>query len=569
VAKRFWNHLSLQAWFLIQVGAIFGILFVIFIGLSIENAPWGIAIQQLEDEVLPGAKPMQARFLLLGLASFCGMVLISWRAFSRLSRTTDHLEKRAGAMAQGDLMTPISAVSGAEMIRLAKSLDETRQGLLISWRELENANRELEERLAARTAELGSVVKASESLVTDGGPETLLSFIVQIATQSLRADAGAIFLWDTEREALVARACVGYDKQALSQVALRSGEGIVGKVFKEGRSTMSNHPAEVLRLLSDLSGENSRYLLWARGGREPASFLCVPMEARGQNLGCLFVAGMHDPIAFSASNLDLARTYARIASALQENLRLIHETGQAEALRRADQIKTEFFANTSHELQTPLASLRASLELLPPALAQADKDAITTLIENAQRSAERLQRLVGDLIDVARLHNLHMRLETDVIDLAEVVEQSVSKFVPMADKKSHLLKYFDGKGPCLVIADQRRIEQVLGNLLMNAYQYTPEGGHITLNLEDAGDEYVVSLADTGPGISPQDKLRLFDRFYRGNKASGPSGLGLGLAIAKGLIELHGGRIWVESGQVKGSVFCFSIPKVVLNENIDS
>jgi signal transduction histidine kinase len=534
----------------------------------LRNAPWGVAIRQSEDEALAGPKAIQWRLFYLGLASLCGVVLVAWRAFGRLSQSTKQLEKRAGLMALGDLESPMPAASGSEMVRLAKSLDDTRRGLLVAWKDLETANRELERRLEARTVELGSVVKISESLVSNGGPETLLSFIVQVASQALRADAAAVFLWDEQRGALVAKASTGYDRQALAQVALLPGEGIVGKVYKDGHAAMSNHSAEVIRLLSDLSPENRRYLLWARGGQEPTSFICVPMESRQQLLGSFFLAGLHDPISFSASNIELARTYARIGSALQQNLRLVHETSQAEALRRADQIKTEFFSNTSHELQTPLASLRASLELLPQAFSKADTEALITLIENAQRSAERLQRLVADLIDVARLHNLHLKLETDVIDLLEVVEQSIAKFTPIAEKKNQVLKYFEGNAPNLVVGDQRRIEQVLGNLLMNAYQYTPEGGHITVSLHDAGEEYIISVADTGPGIRPQDKLRLFERFYRGNTDKGTSGLGLGLAIAKGLIELHGGRIWVESGQAQGSIFSFSLPKAVLDENLD-
>ncbi len=534
----------------------------------LKVAPWGVAIRQSETEALASARALQTRFFLLGLTSLCGIIVVSWGASRRLAQSAAQLQARASSMAKGDLETPVPMARGAEMIRLANTLEETRQGLLHSWRELERSNRELERRLETKTQELGSVVRASESLVLGGGPETLLGFIVRIAAQAFRADAAALFLLDSQRDGLVAKASTGYDIHALAQVVLQPGEGIVGKVFRSGQPAMSNHPAEVERLLVDLSDENRRYLLWARGGHVPHSFLCVPLESRGQALGCLFLAGFREPLAFSSSNLELALTYARIASSLQENLRLLHDTSQAEALRRADQIKTEFFSNTSHELQTPLASLKASLELLPPALCSGDSEAWIALVENARRSAERLQRLVGDLIDVARLQSLHMKLELDVIDLGEVVQQAVAKFVPLTDNKGQVLRPFAPEGPALVTADQRRVEQVLGNLLMNAHQYTPEGGHITVTLRDEGDEVVVSVADTGPGIPPQDKVRLFERFYRGAADGTASGLGLGLAIAKGLVELHGGRIWVESGQAKGSIFSFSLPRASPNEDPD-
>ncbi len=109
------------------------------------------------------------------------------------------------------------------MIRLAHTMEETRQGLLHSWRELEQSNRELERRLEAKTLELGSVVRASESLVLSGGPETLLGFIVRVASQTFLADAAVLFVWDPSRRSLVARGSSGYDTQALAQVALEPG----------------------------------------------------------------------------------------------------------------------------------------------------------------------------------------------------------------------------------------------------------------------------------------------------------------------------------------------------------
>ncbi|MCL4369586.1 MAG: ATP-binding protein [Chloroflexi bacterium] len=534
----------------------------------LQRAAWGVAIRQPEEEALAPVRAVQMRFFFLGLASLCGIVVVSWRASRRLAQSARQLQERASGLARGDLETPIPPPRGAEMIQLANTLEQTRQELQASWQELERSNRELQQRVDAKTIELGSIVRASESLVSAGGPDTLLGFVVRIAAQTFHADAAVLFLWDAQRGGLVARASTGYDTQALAQVALQPGEGIAGKVFKRGKPAMSDNAAEVERLLGDLSAENRRYLLWARGGNEPRSFICVPVENRGQVLGDIFLAGFQDGTQLSRSNLELACTFARIVSALQENFRLLHETSQAEALRRADQIKTEFFSNTSHELQTPLASLKASLDLLPPAFSSDDVEARAALVENARRSADRLQRLVGDLIDVARLQNLHLKLDLDVIDLRDVLQQAVCKFEPLTDKKGQTLKLFSPEAASLVVADPRRVEQVLGNLLMNAHQYTPQGGHITISVQDQSEEFVVSIADTGPGIAPRDKVRLFERFYRGASDGVPSGLGLGLAIAKGLVELHGGRIWVESGRAKGSIFCFSLPKASLNEDFD-
>ena len=447
-------------------------------------------------------------------------------------------------------------------------------------RQLEKANRERLEaqekarsqlekwihKLETKTRELMSLVRASEALVSTAGPETLLYSVVATAAQTFGADVAVLFLWDAPSGSLRARAATGYDLRSLSQVALRPGEAIAGKVFQTGEAAYSNNPADADGLLGDLSAENRRLLNEARGGIEPRAFLCVPLETRGQVLGSLLLATFREGVAFSSSNLELARIFSRLASALLEKLRLLQEASQAEALRRADQLRTEFLANISHELQTPLASLKASLDFLAPALSGQALEAQAMLAENARRSTERLQKLVSDLLDVTRLQNLRLKLERDILDLGGVMEQAVENLAPLMAQKGQELKLSIPNGSLLVLGDRRRMEQVLGNLLVNAHQYTPEGGRVTLSALERGDKIVISVADTGPGIPPAERDQLFERFYRGPSGQRPSGLGLGLAIAKGIVELHGGKIWVESEPGEGSVFSFSLPKAHSDED---
>jgi signal transduction histidine kinase len=181
-------------------------------------------------------------------------------------------------------------------------------------------------------------------------------------------------------------------------------------------------------------------------------------------------------------------------------------------------------------------------------------------------STERLQKLVSDLLDVTRLQNLRLKLERDILDLRGVMEQAVENLAPLMAQKGQELKLSIPNGSLLVLGDHRRIEQVLGNLLVNAHQYTPEGGRVTLSALERGDKIVISVADTGPGIPPAERDQLFERFYRGPSGQRPSGLGLGLAIAKGIVELHGGKIWVESEPGEGSVFSFSLPRAHSDED---
>ena len=424
-------------------------------------------------------------------------------------------------------------------------------------------NRELEERVESRTRELLSLVRASEALVSTAGPETLIDSVVAIAARTFGADGAVLFLWDAGRGRLIAQGSIGYDSRALSLVALQPEEGIAGKVFESGEAALSDNPAEVDWMLSDLSAENRRLLLEARDGREPRAFLCVPLETRGQVLGSLFLATFREGATFSPSDLGLARAFARVASALLEHFRLLQEASQVQALRQADQLKTEFLSNISHELQTPLASLKASLEFLLPAPSGEAGETQARLIENAKRNAARLQKLVNDLIDVARLQNRQLTLSLEVQDLKEITHRVEESLKPLSAGKNQALELFSPEGPVLIMGDDQRIEQILNNLLMNAHQYTPEGGHITITIQEQDEQTVISVADTGPGIAREEKERLFERFYRSTPGRAPAGLGLGLAIAKGLVELHGGRIWVESEPGKGSTFSFSLPKAPL------
>lgn len=533
----------------------------------LTKATWGVAIRQSEAEALAPARQLQGRFILLGLVSLGVMAILSWVTSRPVVKSVHQLQQQASLIAQGDLETPIAPTTGAEMIRLAHSLESMRQELQSSRQELEKWNRQLQQRAEAMTRQLESLVKASESLVATDEPEPLLGSVVSLAAEIFEADTALLFIWDRQSETLTIRAAVGHDFRMLRQVALQRGEGIPGKVFNDGQSFQSSNPDEIAKLQGDLPKEARASLCRASGGKEPQRLLCVPVESRDQILGSLLLATFQAEADFPfSSNVELAQTFTRIAAAILEHLRLLKEADRAQTLHQTDQMRIEFLSNVSHELQTPLASLRAALDMLHPTSSGEANDARAMLLENARRNAQRLHRLVGDLIDVARLDNLQMKLELDVLDLKQVVQQAIEKFEPVALRKGQILKYFTFKNSFFVLGDEHRLEQILGNLLMNAHQYSSEGGSIAVAVEEDGEGVIVSISDTGPGIAPEDKARLFERFYRGTSHQPASGLGLGLAIAKGLVELHGGKIWVEDLPTKGSRFCFSLPKASSREN---
>jgi signal transduction histidine kinase len=170
--------------------------------------------------------------------------------------------------------------------------------------------------------------------------------------------------------------------------------------------------------------------------------------------------------------------------------------------------------------------------------------------------------MVIDLLDLARLQSGRVKLSVRQIDLAEVAAEAIATIRPLCDEKGQTVRLVAPKRSLAVHADRQRLGQVLLNLLSNAHKYTPAGGEITVRLRRRGPEAVVAVEDNGPGISLEEQERIFERFYRPENGSTQAnvGTGLGLPIAKALIELHGGRIWLQSEPGQGSAFFVAVPR---------
>ena len=227
-------------------------------------------------------------------------------------------------------------------------------------------------------------------------------------------------------------------------------------------------------------------------------------------------------------------------------------------LRRLERVRRDFVANVSHELRTPLTSVKAMAEtLLDGALA--DPDAAPRFLQTIIRESDRLVRLSADLLDLSRVEA--RGIEKTPLDLAALVAEVASRLAPQAEKADITLTN-TLRSPLVVPADRDEMAQVLVNLLDNAIAYTPPGGLVTLSASETAETVSVFVADTGIGILSHDIPRLFERFYRADKARSRAsgGTGLGLSIVKHIVENHGGTVGVESEYNKGSVFSFTLPK---------
>ena len=230
-------------------------------------------------------------------------------------------------------------------------------------------------------------------------------------------------------------------------------------------------------------------------------------------------------------------------------------------LRRAERQRRELTANVSHELRTPLTSIKGFAETLL-AGAMADADTCRRFLTIIDGEATRLMKLVGDLMDLARLESRAVSMEPAALRLDALISEALSQMRPQAERH-HVALRVGGAAPVTALADRDRILQVLTNLVDNAIKFTPEGGIVEISLVASAAEAVVAVSDTGRGIPADDLPRVFDRFYRVERSRSreAGGTGLGLAIARHIVEAHGGRISAASQVNAGSTFTFTLPLV--------
>ncbi len=289
----------------------------------------------------------------------------------------------------------------------------------------------------------------------------------------------------------------------------------------------------------------------------------VPLRTTGHNLGLLIVRRTVDVRPFSTTDSRLLATIGTLLAGSLERERLAHEASDALVLREADALKSSLLAAVSHELRTPLASIMGSASSLlsdEPAL---DPEARRELLDTINQGAERLSRLVNNLLDLSRVEAGVLHLERGLYSPVELIHSTTAALAPRL--ASHKLVVDLPDDLPLVPMDYVLIEQVLGNLLDNAANYTPVGTTITVVANVEGDDLLISVEDEGAGLPQEDLSRIFDRFYRGattsHKAShtATGGVGIGLTLAQGFVEAHGGRIWAVNRRGGGLRVSFSLP----------
>jgi PAS domain S-box-containing protein len=297
-------------------------------------------------------------------------------------------------------------------------------------------------------------------------------------------------------------------------------------------------------------------------GLRPQSSLSAPMSVMGRILGTIEVQ-TYEKTAYRAEHVTAMRMAANLTAVAIENNALLERESTARAnAEESNRLKDEFLATVSHELRTPLTAILGWSRMLEgePLGSEMSVRAIETIKRNAKAQAQ----IIDDILDVSRIITGNLYLDLHPIELESVLEGSVNVVRPTADAKGIQIDLSFDQEPIAVLGDTNRLQQVFWNVLSNAVKFTPAGGKVTVQLRKTGSHVQVEVADTGPGISPEFLPYVFDRFRQADSTSTRQhgGLGLGLAIARHLIEIHGGTIEVRSGgEGAGSTFTVRLPLV--------
>lgn len=415
----------------------------------------------------------------------------------------------------------------------------------------------------ASTRQMEVVYEVSKILSSAPNLASLLDSVVERLVNGVdAAEAAAIFLYSQSTQRLEPASVCGFNHDVALGMSLRPDESMTGRAYSTGEIQLFGSPEEVEAAVSSMSRENRRLFIEAVGSEEPPhSAICAPLISRGEKLGVLVLENLRGDRDLSKVDLGLVRAVADLIALAVQRERLQEEAEQARVLQEANRLKSELLSTLSHEMRTPLASIKGyatALLLESTDWGDATRGEFLRIIDE---ETDNLQNLIGDLLESSTIEAGLLRIERQPVLLRRVAERVVEQARLRARRHRFALS-FPGDFP-VVDADPHRIEQVLHNLVDNAVKYSPDGGLIVVRGEVRTGEVVLSVADQGVGIAPEHLNRLFERFFRIKSGLGPkvTGTGLGLPIARTIVETHGGRIWAESQVGAGTTMYFTLPRV--------
>jgi two-component system, NtrC family, sensor kinase len=420
------------------------------------------------------------------------------------------------------------------------------------FKELEARTADLTRSVEQLTA-LGEVGRAVSSTLDLG---TVLTTIVSRAVQLSGLDGGVVFEYDENTEEFVQRVATETGAalaEARRTTRIRKGEGVLGQ------TAITLEPVQVPDItVPGAYAGRLRETLIESGVR---AILAVPMVREGQIIGCLGVT-RNRPGEFPAETIELLRTFATQSALAIQNARLFQEIeDKSRQLEAASRHKSEFLANMSHELRTPLNAVIGFSEVLIQRMFGALNDKQDEYLKDIYASGQHLLSLINDILDLSKIEAGRMELVPAPFHLPTALDNAVILVKERAARHGITLALDVAPRLGEIVGDERKVKQVLLNLLSNAVKFTPEGGRISLRARLTDRAVEIAVTDTGIGIAPEDQAAIFEEFRQvgSDETRKLEGTGLGLTLAKKFVELHGGRIWVDSELGRGSTFTFTLP----------
>lgn len=432
-------------------------------------------------------------------------------------------------------------------------------------RRAEEALREVDQRaLSAYERLLERVSLLSQALGTARDLLTIFRALRDFAVVSAPCDGLFVSLYDPIRD--VRTACYGWgDQQEINISELPpmpiTSTGPNSKAVRTGEVVVTDDYMNVTR-------PSPGIIVGPDNGLRPKSSLAAPMSVMGRIVGTIEIQS-YAPAAYREEHVTAIRMAANLVAVAIENARLLEQESSARATaEESNRLKDEFLATVSHELRTPLTAILGWSRMLQSD--SLDEKMSINAIETIRRNAKAQSQIIDDILDVSRIITGKLSMDLNPIELAPVIAAAVDVVRPTAEAKGIRIETELPAQPMVVAGDSNRLQQVVWNLLSNAIKFTPGQGRVSLKVQERGSQVQIKVTDNGQGISADFLPFVFDRFRQADSTTTRQhgGLGLGLAIARHLVEIHGGTIEASSdGTGKGSTFVLTLPRLGLGADL--
>jgi signal transduction histidine kinase len=400
-----------------------------------------------------------------------------------------------------------------------------------------------------RIDHLERLLEVVRGLTTSPGLETFLQSVITEASEMTNSEFASVLEYDDQAEELRFLSMQWIHRELLRPVGVPLDGSAAGWVFRNGQPL----------IIQDTRFDQRHFKVPDRVSQyETRSLAAVPLMVRSEVIGVLEAINKKDEAHYTDEDLTILSTLAALAAQAMQNDHLQRKVKSARTqLAELERLKTDFIAITSHELRTPLGLILGHATFLRELAGEKYGDQLDVIIRNTTR----LKEIVDNLADVDNYQTGSARVRNKQVSMTRIVEDVALTFQDEAKSRNITLEADTGDSPHYIDADGVKINIALGNLVKNSLQYTDPGGRVHIAVGEDSGYLKVTVADNGIGIPARDLPRVFERFFQveTHLTRRHGGMGLGLSVAKAMIELHGGRIWAESEVGTGSTFTFLLP----------